>query len=146
MKTPLTPAHQLVQDALNSGKALTISEIRRKRDQSTQVVQRCKLGFWAAIVILNLTIWVPLPFNLPTALRVAIAVLALVSALIAPLIWSRKHQLMVLQLETTEETPKRRKASAAAKAYIDQVREQERGYVRAEIDVLEQDKSGIAED
>ncbi|ORJ62951.1 hypothetical protein [Geothermobacter hydrogeniphilus] len=130
-----TPVHQMVRTALTDGKALTSKLIREQREQSRKAVRQGKMIFWIAITLLNLVVWVKLP--IPVPLRFAIGLLALATALIAPIIWSKKHQLKLYLLQDVPEGPKRRKAGPEAKRYIDQVREQGRAYVRAEMDILE---------
>jgi len=138
MKNQVANIHSLVREALTAGRALTIRQIRAERDRSRKAIRQGKVIFWVAIALLNLMVWVKIP--IPLLLRVGIGLLALMAALIAPIIWSKQHHLNLLLLEQAAEGPKRRKASPAAKKYIDQVREQDRPFIRAEVEILEADK------
>lgn len=138
MNPHFNPIEQMIHKAITDGSALTIQQIRAQRELSRRAVRQGKAIFWVAIALLNLMVWVQLP--IPGLVRVLIGLFALLTALVAPIVWSKKHQLNLLLLEKSDETPKRRKADEKVKTYIDQVREQGRPYIRAELEALERDK------
>ena len=137
MSNKINPIHQIVQEAIDKGKALGVSEIRALRAQSKKAVTLFKSTFWVGIVIFNLSLWAPLPIQINKTLLYVISFVALVVALVVPILGLRKHQVNLELLKVTKETPKRKTASEAGRVYIDRVKKQERPFVNAEFELLE---------
>jgi len=137
MSDKINPIHQMVKAAIDNGKALEAREIRALRAQSKKAVTLLKSTFWVGIAIFNLALWAPLPVQIDKTLLYVIAFVALVIALVVPILGLRKHQANLELLKVTKETPKKKTASEAGRAYIDQVKKQERPFVNAEFEVLD---------
>jgi len=146
MSNKINPIHQIVQEAIDKGKALGVSEIRALRAQSKKAVTLFKSTFWVGIAIFNLCLWAPLPVHINKTFLYVISFVALVVALVVPILGLRKHQVNLELLKVTKETPKRKTASEAGRVYIDRVKKQERPFVNAEFELLEGGKwAGKAE-
>ena len=137
MSNKINPIHQIVKEAIDKGKALETREIRALRAQSKKAVTLFKSTFWVGIVIFNLSLWAPLPIQINKTLLYVISFVALVVALVVPILGLRKYQVNLELLKVTKETPKKKTASEAGRVYIDQVKKQERPFVNAEFELLE---------
>lgn len=137
MSNKISPIHQIVKDAIDKGKALEAREIRALRAESKKAVTLFKSTFWVGIAIFNLALWAPLPMQINKTLLYVIAFLALVIALVVPILGLRKHQVNLELLKVTKETPKKKTASEAGRIYIDLVKKQERPFVNAEFEILD---------
>jgi hypothetical protein len=147
MSNKINPIHQLVQDAINDGKALSAKEIRALRAQSQKAATLLKSIFWVGIVIFNLALWFPLPFEINRTLLYVIAFAALVIALAVPIPGLRKHHVNLELLKVNKQPLKKKTASEAGKVYIDKVKQQERPFINAEFELLDGSKwSGKAEE
>lgn len=129
------PIHVAVNDAISSGTALTARDIGSLRKKSAQSIKAYKMLFWAAIVIFNLLIWVPLPIS--TSLLIALAVLSLATALVGPILGIRKHLRILDLLEESSSGPRKNRVDVSGKAYIEQVRKEGRNFIKAEMEALE---------
>ena len=146
MSNKINPIHQIVQEAIDQGKALEAREIRALRAQSKKAVTLFKSTFWVGIAIFNLALWAPLPIQINKMLLYVIAFVALVIALVVPILGLRKHQVNLELLKVSKETPKKKTASEAGRTYIDEVKKQDRPFVNAEFECLEGGKwSGMAQ-
>ena len=137
MSNKISPIHQIVKDAIDKGKALEARDIRALRAESKKAVTLFKSTFWVGIAIFNLALWAPLPMQINKTLLYAIAFVALVIALVVPILGLRKHQVNLELLKVTKETPKKKTASEAGRIYIDLVKKQERPFVNAEFEILD---------
>jgi hypothetical protein len=54
MRSKINPIEQLVKDAINNGKPLTVKEIKTLRAESQKASTIFKSIFWGGIVIFNL--------------------------------------------------------------------------------------------
>lgn len=140
MNEKVNPIHQIVNDAIAKGTALEAKDVRALRAKSKRAVTLFKSTFWIGIVIFNLALWVPLPIQINKAALYVIALIALVVALIVPILGLRKHQVNLESLKVTKEIPKKKTASEAGKAYIEQVKKQDRPFISAEYEILEGSK------
>jgi len=136
----LHPVHKIVADAVDNGTPLTVKDLRELRARSEKAITGVKGFFWGGVIILNLVLWVPLPFDKTLMIGVAAAIMAL--AFIIPILGLRKHQKMLALLEASLVAPKPKNASEAGKLYIEKVRKEGRSFVVAEYEVLEGSKTG----
>ncbi len=139
MSNKTNPVQLIVQEAIDKGTALEAKEVRALRAQSKKAVTLFKSTFWVGIVIFNLALWAPLPLINKSVLYV-VAFVALVIALVVPILGLRKHQVSLELLKVNNESPKKKTASERGRAYIDQVKKQERPFVNAEFELLQGSK------
>ena len=137
MSKNINPVHLAVKSAIDRGTALEAKDIRLLRAQSKKASTIFKAIFWIGIIIFNLALWVPLPIEVNKSLLYVVAFMALIIALIVPIVGLRKHQSSLELLKVTKETPRKKTASEAGRVYIDQVKKQERPFVNAEFELLE---------
>jgi hypothetical protein len=137
MGKKINPIHQLVADAINNGTTLSVEDLKKLRNLSEQKVKTFKISFWVAIAIINLMIWVPLPFRIPGTVLIAIGVICAGFAFSVPIVVIRKHQQCLELLKLASQGPKRRSTSDAGQKYIDRVKGEGRSFIQAEFDLLE---------
>ncbi|NIQ95955.1 MAG: hypothetical protein GWO11_04300, partial [Desulfuromonadales bacterium] len=89
MATENTAIHQLVNESINNGTALSAQEIRDLKEKNNKAVKLYKLVFWIAIAIFNVFLWVPMP--IAAGLKMGVAGLSLACAFILPIYGIRKH-------------------------------------------------------
>lgn len=135
MKAQLSPVHRAVEAAIENGGVLTLTEIRQLREKSERILTFSKGSVWAGIAVLNLVLWVELPF--PTVVSIALGALALLYTFSVPIILIREHQPYLPLLERVSPGPKKRRVNEAGQRYMEQVKEQGRSFIVAEVDVLE---------
>ena len=140
MRNKINPIEQLVKDAINNGKPLTVKEIKTLRAESQKASRIFKGIFWGGIIIFNLALWVPLPIQINQTLLYLIAFIALVVALAVPLPGIRKHQASLELLKVNKLGLKKKTASEAGRVYIDQVKQQDRPFINAEFEILDGSK------
>ena len=140
MRRKIHPIEQLVKDAINNGKPLTVKEIKSLRAESQKASTTFKGAFCVGIVIFNLALWVPLPIQINQTLLYIIAFFALVVALAVPLPGLRKHQASLELLKVNKQPLKKKSASEAGRVYIDQVKQQDRPFINAEFELLDGSK------
>ena len=140
MSDKINPIHQIVKEAIDKGVALEAKEVRELRGQSKKAIVVFKSVFWAGIVIFNLALWVPLPMVVNKTILYGVAFLALIIAVVVPILGLKKHQVSLELLKVTKQPLKKRTASDAGKAYIDQVKKQDRPFIIAEFEALEGSK------
>ena len=140
MRSKINPIEQLVQDAINNGKPLTVKEIKTLRAESQKASRIFKGIFWGGIVIFNLALWVPLPIQINQTLLYLIAFIALVVALAVPLPGLRKHQASLELLKVNKQGIKKKTTSEAGRVFIDQVKQQDRPFINAEFELLDGSK------
>jgi len=140
MRSKANPIEQLVKEAVNKGKALTVKEIKVLRAKNQKSSTIFKSVFWIGIVTFNLALWVPLPIQVNPTLLYLIAFVALVVALAVPLPRIRKHQLSLELLKVNKQVLKKKTASEAGRVYIDQVKQQDRPFINAEFELLDGSK------
>ena len=119
---------------------LTVQEIRTLREESRKASTLFKSIFWVGIVIFNLALWVPLPFQVNQGLLYLIAFAALVVAIAVPLPGLRKHQVSLDLLKVNKQPLKKKTANEAGRAYIDKVKQQDRPFIQAEFVLLDGSK------
>ncbi len=134
------PIYQQVNTAINDGMALSIPEIRALREKSTQGIKRCKMVFWAAIIIFNLIIWSPLVAGTSKMLLIIIGGGVLSCAFIPPVMAMRKHQHSLDLLQACAAEPNKKKLSNAGKAYIEKVKIEDRPFIKIELLLLEKEE------
>ena len=140
MSDKTNPIQQIVKEAIDRGTALEAKDVRALRAQSKKAVTLFKSTFWVGIVIFNLALWAPLPLQVNKTVLYVVAFVALVIALVVPILGLRKHQVNLELLKVTKELPKKKTASEAGRAYIDQVKKQDRPFVNAEFELLQGSK------
>lgn len=136
MSNKSNPIEALVKEAIDKGVALEASDIRELRATSKKAAAMLKGIFWVGIVVFNLALWVPLPIAINQTALYIIAFLALLIALVAPILGLRKHQLNLELLKVTKQTLKKKTANEASKVYINQVKKQDRPFVVVEFELL----------
>lgn len=136
MSKKVNPIHQIVDEAIKNGKALSVKEIRELRAQSEKASTLFKSMFWVGIVVFNLALWVPLPFVINQTLLYVIACVALVIALAIPIPGLRKHQVNLELLRVNKQILKKKTVNEAGRVYIDQVKQQDRPFINAEYELL----------
>jgi hypothetical protein len=140
MRSKTNLIKQLVKDAINNGKPLTVKEIKTLRAESQKASTIFKSIFWGGIVIFNLALWMPLPIQINQTLLYLIAFIALVVALAVPLPGLRKHQMSLELLKVNKQGLKRKTASEAGRVYIEKVKQQDRPFINAEFELLDGSK------
>lgn len=140
MPGKINPVRQAVLTAIDHGQALQVREIRALRAASKKAVVCYKCVFWAGIVIFNLALWVPLPVALNQMLLYVIAGVSLLVAVVVPIVGLRTHQLNLELLKVSRETPQKKTVNAPGRAYIEQVKKQDRPFVAVEIEALQGSK------
>ena len=140
MRRKINQIEQLVKDAINNGKPLTVKEIKVLREESKKASTIFKSVFWVGIVIFNLALWVPLPIQINQTLLYLVAFIALVVALAVPLPGIRKHQTNLELLKVNKQGLKKKTASEAGRVYIAQVKQQDRPFINAEFELLDGSK------
>ena len=133
MSRKINPVQLLVQEAIDKGSPLTVSEIRALREKSKQASTIFKSIFWVGIVFFNLVLWAPLPIEINKIFAFAVLVVSLVVSIIG----LRKHQVVLEHLKVNKETLKKKTASEAGRVYIDKVKKQERPFVNIEFELLD---------
>jgi len=129
--------HVEVQNAIDQGAALEAEDILALRTRSKRAILLCKSIFWIGIALFNLFLWVPLPIVINRTILLAVAFLCLLTAIVVPLVGLKKHQLQLELLKVNKELLKKKTVSEAGRAYIDQVRQQDRPLVNIEYELLE---------
>ena len=140
MSKRANPIRQVVQQAIDQGSAIEAKDVRSLRARSKRAILICKCVFWGGIVIFNLALWAPLPFEVNRTLLYLIALVSLVMAIVVPIVGLKKHQMSLELLRVASQPPKRKSASDKGRVYIDQVRHQDRPFVNAEYELLEGSK------
>lgn len=140
MSRKINPVEQIVNDAIQKGVPLTVQEIRALREESRKASTLFKSIFWVGIVIFNLALWVPLPFQVNQELLYLIAFVALVVAIAVPLPGLRKHQVSLDLLKVNKQALKKKTANEAGRVYIDKVKQQDRPFIQAEFVLLDGSK------
>ena len=140
MNEKTNPVHQIVKDAIDNGRALKAKDILTLRAQSKKASTLFKTVFWVGIVIFNLALWAPLPIQINQSILYGVAFVALVIAMVVPILGLRKHQVNLELLKVSKEMPKKKTASEAGRVYIDQVKKQNRSFVNAEVEALQGSK------
>jgi len=128
--------YQLVQEAIDKGVALEAKDIRELRAKSKKAATLFKSVFWVGIAIFNIALWLPLPIEINRTVLYAVAFLALIVAVIVPILGLKRHQVNLELLKVTTEALKKKTASEAGKVYINQVKKQDRPFVAAEFELL----------
>jgi hypothetical protein len=134
------PVKRVIENAIDQGRALEAGDVRMLRSRSKQAALAYKGVFWGGIVVFNLALWAPLPFEISRSVLYLIALVSLVVAIVVPIIGLRKHQMNLELLKVASQQPKRKTASDKGRVYIDQVRQQDRPFVNAEYELLEGSK------
>jgi hypothetical protein len=140
MSRKVNPVEQQVREAIKQGKPLTVREIKLLRAESQKASTLFKSLFWVGIVIFNLALWVPLPFEINQTLLYLIAFIALVASLAVPLPALRKHQVSLHLLKVNKQTLKKKTANEAGRIYIDKVKQLDRPFINAEFEFLDGSK------
>ncbi len=140
MSDQVNPIKQIVQQAIDQGTALEAKDVRALRARSKKAILLFKSVFWGGIVIFNLALWGPLPVEINRSLLYLFALVALVVAIVVPIIGLKKHQMNLELLRVASQHPKKKTASDKGRVYIDQVRQQDRPFVNAEFELLEGSK------
>ncbi len=140
MSDRINPIKQIVQQAIDQGAALEAKDVRALRARSKKSILLFKSVFWGGIIVFNLALWAPLPFAIDRSLLYLIALVALVVAIVVPIIGLRKHQMNLELLRVADQQPKKKTASDQGRVYIDLVRQQDRPFVNAEFELLEGSK------
>jgi len=96
--------------------------------------------FWVGIAIFNLALWAPLPIELNRSFLYLVAFLALIVALVVPIIGIKKHQVIRELLKVNKEIPKKKTINEKARVYIDQVKNLDRPLLNVEIELLKDSK------
>jgi hypothetical protein len=145
MEQQLNPIHKFIEERIVIGSPPTVAELRGRRTQSEQKIKTFKISFWVAVAIINLMIWVPFPFKIPTLVMIIVGILCVGFAFSAPIIVIRKHAQCLESLKIVSQGPKRRSANVAGQKYIDLVKAEGRSFIQAEVDILAGSKYSAAE-
>lgn len=136
------PVIALTRAAIAAGEPLEVRKIRALRDASKKAVSMLTAIFWVGIIVFNLALWVPLPFPVSQPLLYAVAAVALVAAIIVPILGLRKHKLILELLKVSTEPLKKKTANEAGRIYIDKVKLRDRPFINAEYELLYGSKWG----
>lgn len=127
---------QMARKAIEAGEPLEVRTIRAMREESKKAVSVMTAIFWAGIVVFNVALWVPLPMIENRSVLYVVAALALVVAVIVPIIGLRKHKMILEMLKVNKEPLKKKTANEAGRIYIDKVKNRERPFINAEYELL----------
>ena len=136
MNSKINPVIQLAKQAIEAGRPLEVRKIRELRAISQRAVTICKAVFWIGIVVFNLALWAPLPVAVAKPVLYLVAGLALVIAIIVPILGLRKHQMILELLKVNKEPLKKKTASEAGRIYIDKVKNLDRPFINVEYELL----------
>ncbi len=137
MSDRTNPIQQAVMDAVDKGTALEARDIIALRAQSKKSIVVLNGIFWVGAAIFNVILWVPLPIEINQAVLYVVAFAVLVIALVVPILGLKKHKVNLELLRLNKQMPNRKTASEAGRAYIDQVKKQDRPFINAEFEILE---------
>jgi hypothetical protein len=140
MSRKMNPVLLIVQDAIAAGRPLEVKTIRELRARSRQAVMAYKAVFWVGIIIFNLCLWVPLPFAVGKTVLYVMAAVALVAALVVPILGLRKHQMSLELLKIKKDPLKKKVVSDAGQVYLEKVKTLDRPLVNAEYSLLDGSK------
>jgi hypothetical protein len=127
---------ELTAAAIAAGEPLEVRQIRALRDQSKKAVSVLTAVFWVGIIIFNVALWVPLPFAVNQTLLYLVAAVALLVAVVVPIIGLRKHKLNLEYLKVNKENLKKKTVNEAGRVYMDKVKQRERPFINAEYELL----------
>jgi hypothetical protein len=136
MSNKENPVMQMARKAIEAGEPLEVRTIRAMREESKKAVSVMTAIFWAGIVVFNVALWVPLPMIENRSVLYVVAALALVVAVIVPIIGLRKHKMILEMLKVNKEPLKKKTANEAGRIYIDKVKNRERPFINAEYELL----------
>lgn len=136
MSSKVNPVIQMVKEAIEAGEPVEVRKIREMREQSKQAVSIMTATFWVGIVIFNLALWVPLPIAVSKPVLYGVAAIALVVAVIVPILGLRKHKMILELLKVNKEPLKKKTANEAGRVYIDKVKKLDRPFINAEYELL----------
>jgi hypothetical protein len=131
---------QLFIDAIENGDAVEARRIIDLRAASKKAVVMYKGVFWVGIAIFNLALWAPLPIELNRSFLYFVAFLALIVAVVVPIIGIKKHQVLRELLKVNKEIPKKKTINEKARVYLDQVKNLDRPLLNVEIELLKDSK------
>lgn len=136
MSSKMNPVMQMVKEAIAAGEPVEVRKIRELRAQSKQAVSIMTGIFWIGIVIFNLALWVPLPIAVSKTVLYAVAAIALIVAIVVPIMGLRKHKMILELLKVNKEPLKKKMANEAGRVYIDKVKKLDRPFINAEYELL----------
>lgn len=136
MSRKINPAIEMVKEAIAAGEPVEVRKIREMRAQSKQAVSLMTAAFWVGIIVFNLALWVPLPIAVSKPVLYAVAALALVMAIVVPILGLRKHKMILELLKVNKEPLKKKTANEAGRIYIDKVKKLDRPFINAEYELL----------
>lgn len=136
MSQKVNPVMQMVKDAITAGEPVEVRKIRELRAQSKQAVSIMTAVFWVGIIIFNLALWVPLPIAVSKIVLYSVAAIALVVAVVVPIVGLRKHKMILELLKVNKEPLKKKTANEAGRVYIDKVKKLDRPFINAEYELL----------
>lgn len=136
MSQKVNPVMQMVKDAITAGEPVEVRRIRELRAQSKQAVSIMTAVFWVGIIIFNLALWVPLPIAVSKIVLYSVAAIALVVAVVVPIVGLRKHKMILELLKVNKEPLKKKTANEAGRVYIDKVKKLDRPFINAEYELL----------
>ena len=131
------PVYYQFKSAIEDGKVLSIDEIRALRDKSGGTIKRCKVFFWAAIIIFNLLLWSPLSAGADKFILIAIGGGVLSCAFVPPVMALKRHKQSLDLLQACAAEPQKKKLSGDDKAYVEKVKSADRPFVKIELMLLE---------
>lgn len=138
MSKQTSPIHQRLAEAIDQTSPPTVADLKQLRRHSEQQVKTFKISIWVAIAIINLLIWAPLPFSLPAGVLIALGAGCIGYVFSVPIFMIRRHLRCLEALKLAARGPKRRLAGPSGQQYIDQVKDQGRSFVQAELELLEE--------
>lgn len=136
----MNPVLLLTRDAIDAGQPLDVKTIRELRAQNRQAVMVYKTVFWVGIIIFNLCLWVPLPFAVSKTVLYVMAAVALVTALVVPIVGLRKHQSSLELLKVNKDPLKKKVVGGTGRVYMEKVRAMDRPLINAEYTLLDGSK------
>ncbi len=142
MSSKENPVIQLTRAAIEAGEPLEVRKIRELRETSKKAVSMLTAVFWAGIIVFNVVLWVPLPVPVSQPILYAVAFVALVAAVIVPILGLRKHKMILELLKVNKEPLKKKTANETGKVYIDKVKKRDRPFINAEYELLYGSKWG----
>lgn len=142
MSSKENPVIQLTRAAIEAGEPLEVRKIRELRETSKKAVSILTAVFWAGIIVFNVVLWVPLPVPVSQPILYAVAFVALVAAVIVPIVGLRKHKMTLELLKVNKEPLKKKTANETGRVYIDKVKKRDRPFINAEYELLYGSKWG----
>lgn len=131
---------QIFEEAIEEGVAVEARKIIDLRAASKKAIVIYKGVFWVGIAIFNIALWVPLPIEVNRTFLYLVAFLALIVAVVVPILGIKKQQLILEMLKVNKGSLKKKAVDEKAWVYVEQVKNLDRPLLNLEFELLEGSK------